>query len=197
MHGDNFSYLIADETTKEAVIIDPGFDTDELQTMLNKEDLHLTLIINTHDHIDHVVGNDALKLRLGAKTVSHQLSKITTDARVNDGDLLKLGNIVIKILYTPGHSADSISLLVDDKKLMTGDVLFVGRIGNSHLSGGDPKSLYDSLFGKLLNLADDVEVYPPHDRGTKPSSTLGEEKRSNTALKSQSYEEFVESTKQT
>ncbi len=85
---------------------------------------------------------------------------------------------------------------MNDKKLLTGDTLFVGSVGNTELSGGDSKSMYDSLFNKLLTLEDDVEVYPGHDRGAKPSSTLGEEKQSNKALQSRSVEEFIELIKQ-
>ncbi len=190
MRSGNLSYIIADEDTREAAVVDPGFDTDEIENLLTRENLKLTLVINTHDHIDHIIGNDELKLRFGAKTVSHTLSKITTDIRVDEADVIRVGNVAVKVLYTPGHSTDSICLLIDGKKLLTGDALFVGSVGNTTMLGGDSESLYQSL-GKLMHLGDDVEVYPGHDRGAKPSSTLGEEKRLNGALQSQSYEEFA------
>jgi glyoxylase-like metal-dependent hydrolase (beta-lactamase superfamily II) len=196
MHGDNFSYVIADENTREAAVVDPGFDADEIKTLLTSENFKLTYIINTHDHIDHVVGNDALRLRFGAQAVSHRLSKITKDVQVDDGDVINVGSVAMRVLYTPGHSADSISLLVEGKKLLTGDTLYVGSVGNAPGPDGDLKSLHTSLFNNLLNLGDDVEVYPGHDRGAKSSSTLGEEKRSNKALQSRNYEEFLRLVKQ-
>ena len=182
--GDNFSYIIADENTKEAAVVDAGFNAEEIKNILADENLKLIHIINTHDHIDHVLDNDELKLRFGAKTVAHRLSKITTDIRVDEGDIIRVGDVSVKVIYTPGHSADSICLLVNDKKLLTGDTLLVGSVGSTAMAGGDSKSMYDSLFNKLLRLEDDVEVYPGHYRGARPSSTLGDEKRSNPALAS-------------
>lgn len=189
--GDNFSYIIADENTKEAAVVDPGFNAEEIKNILADENLKLIHIINTHDHIDHVLANEELKLRFGAKTMAHRLSKITTDIMIDEGDVVRVGNVSVKVIYTPGHSADSICLLVNDKKLLTGDTLLVGSVGSTAMTGGDSKSMYDSLFNKLLRLEDDVEMYPGHDRGARPSSTLGDEKRSNNALRARSVEEFV------
>ena len=110
---------------------------------------------------------------------------------VEDGDLLTVGKIQIKIIYTPGHSLDSICLLVDNKKLLSGDTLFVGECGRTDLQGGNSKSMYDSLFNKLSKLNDAVEVYPGHDYGSKPSSTIGEEKKSNYTLQPRSLEDFI------
>ena len=194
-HGSNFSYVIADENTREAAIIDPDFNSDEVETFLTDEKLKLVFIINTHDHIDHIIGNDTLKLRFGAKTVAHRLSKIATDVKVDEGDLIRVGNIPVKVLHTPGHSDDSICLLADGKKLFTGDTLMVGSVGAISMVGGDQKNLFVSLT-KLLNLDDKVEVYPGHENGGKTSSTLGEEKQTNKALKARSFEEFAELMKQ-
>src|SRR3972149_11036031 len=138
--GSNFSYVIADENTREAAVVDPDFNSDEIRSLLADENLKLLFIINTHDHIDHIIGNDELRVRFGAKTVAHRLSKIATDIRVDEGDIIRVGSVSVKVVYTPGHSPDSICLLVDDKKLLTGDTLFVGSIGNTGLSGGDSKS---------------------------------------------------------
>jgi hydroxyacylglutathione hydrolase len=189
--GDNFSYIIADENTKETAVVDAGFNSEEVQNILADENLKLIHIINTHDHIDHVLADDELKLRFGAKTVAHRLSKITTDIKVDEGDVIRVGDVSVKVIYTPGHSADSICLLVNDKKLLTGDTLLVGSVGSTAIAGGDSKSMYDSLFNKLLRLKDDVEVYPGHHRGASPHSTLGDEKRSNNALRARNVEEFV------
>src|SRR3972149_3078296 len=195
-HGNNFSYVIADENTRETAVVDAGFNADEIRKILSGENLKLIFIVNTHDHIDHVLGNDELKLRSGAKTVAHRLSKTTTDVRVDENDVIRVGRVSVKVFYTPGHSADSICLLADDKKLLTGDTLLVGSVGSTEMPGGDAKNMYDSLFNKLLKFEGDVEVYPGHDRGAKPSSTLGEEKRLNNALRPRSVHEFIELMKQ-
>ena len=195
-HGSNYSYVIADENTKEAAVVDPDFNVEETKRLLSDENLKLLYIIDTHDHIDHIVGNDELKVRFGAKTMAHRSAKIIADVTIDEGDVVRVGNVTVKVIYTPGHSADSISLLVNDEKLLTGDTLYVGSVGPMRMSGGDSRSMHESIFKKLLLLPDDVEVYPGHDRGTGKSSTLGEEKRSNKALKARSYEEFIELTKQ-
>ena len=191
MRGDNLSYVIADESTREAAAVDPGFGTDELKNLISAENLNLILVIITHDHIDHVVGMDDLRLRFGAKVVVNKMSKVSADVRVDEGDVISVGAIPIKVIHTPGHSADSICLLVEAKKLLTGDTLFVGTVGSLPTVGGDPKALFQSLFNKLLLLGDEIEVYPGHDRGAKLFSTLGEEKRLNKALKSRNFEEFT------
>ena len=196
MRGDNFSYIIADENTSETVVVDAGFNADVIKRILSGENLKLIFVVNTHDHVDHVLGNDELKLLFGAKTVAHRLSKTTTDVRVDEGDVIRVGSVSVKVFHTPGHSADSICLLVDDKKLLTGDTLFVGSVGSTTMPGGDSKSMYESLFNKLLKFEDNVEVYPGHDRGAKPSSTLGEEKRSNKALQPRNVEDFIALMKQ-
>jgi glyoxylase-like metal-dependent hydrolase (beta-lactamase superfamily II) len=123
--------------------------------------------------------------------VAQRLAKIATDVRVDEGDVIRVGSVSVRVLYTPGHSADSICLLVNDK-LLTGDTLMVGSVGPIGTSEGDVKSMYDSLFTKLLKLGGDVELYPGHDNGRKPFSTLGEEKRTNKALQTHGYEEFAE-----
>jgi len=195
-HGDNFSYIIADDTTHEAAVVDPSFNAGEIIRILKAETLTLKYVINTHGHSDHTVGNEELHSIFGAKTVAHKLSRIKTDVAVNDGTILRVGKVLIKVIYTPGHSPDSICLLVDKKKLLTGDTLFVGECGRTDLAGGNSRSMYYSLFNKLLKLSDDVEVYPGHDYGLKPSSTIGEEKRLNYTLQPRSLAEFIEFMKQ-
>jgi glyoxylase-like metal-dependent hydrolase (beta-lactamase superfamily II) len=126
-----------------------------------------------------------------AKIVAHKLSR-SADVAVDDGDIMRVGNVPVKVICTPGHTPDSICLLVDNKKLLTGDTLFVGECGRTDMAGGNSRSMYDSLFTKLLKLNDDVEVYPGHDYGSKSSLTIGEEKRSNYVLQPRSLAEFVE-----
>ena len=190
-HCDNFSYIIADETTGETAVVDSSYNASEIIRVLKAENLQLKYIINTHGHSDHTAGNQELVSILDAKIVAHKLSRINADLVVNDGDTINIGNIPMKVIYTPGHTSDSICLLVDNKKLLTGDTLFVGECGRTDLPGGDSRSMYNSLFYKLLKLKDNVEVYPGHDYGQEPSSTIGKERRLNYTLKPRTIAEFI------
>jgi len=191
-HSDNFSYIIADEATCEAVVVDPSYNADEIIKVIKNEKLQLKYIINTHGHSDHTVGNSELQSLFGAKLVAHKQSKTQYDVSVEEGDVLKVGKINLKFIHTPGHTADSVCLLVDNQKLLTGDTLFVGECGRTDFPGGNSKNMYESLFNKLLKLNDSVEVYPGHDYGNKPSSTIGEERRSNYTLQPRSLQDFIE-----
>ena len=191
-HGDNFSYIIADDATQESVVVDSSFNAGEIIRILTAENLKLKYIINTHSHSDHTAGNEELRSIFNARTVAHKLSRINADIAVNDGDIIHLGSILVKVIHTPGHTPDSICLLVNNQKLLTGDTLFVDECGRTDLAGGNSKSLYNSLFYKILKLNDDVEVYPGHDYGSKPSSTIGEERRLNYTLVPRSLAEFIE-----
>jgi glyoxylase-like metal-dependent hydrolase (beta-lactamase superfamily II) len=195
-HSDNFSYIIADKDTKDAAVVDSSFNDSEIIQVLKAEKLNLKYIINTHSHSDHTAGNIELSSIFGAKIVAHRLSKANFDIAVEDEDVLNVGKVSIGVIYTPGHTTDSICLLVENKKLLTGDTLFVGECGRTDLPGGNSKSMYDSLFNKLSKLNDDVEVYPGHDYGLKPSSTIGREKKSNYTLQLRSLEDFIEFMKQ-
>ena len=195
-HGDNFSYIIADDVTKEAAVVDSSFNASEIIKVIRAEKFSLKYIINTHGHSDHTAGNTELSSIFRAKLVANKLSKLSCDVAVEDGDVLSVGKVSIKVIYTPGHTMDSICLLVDNKKLLTGDTLFVGECGRTDLPGGSSKSMYDSLFNKLSKLNDAMEVYPGHDYGLKPSSTIGEEKKSNYTLQPRSLEAFIEFMRQ-
>ena len=195
-HGDNFSYIIADDTTGEAAVVDSSYNAGEITRIIKAENLKLKYIINTHGHSDHASGNQELRSISTAKIVAHNLSRINPDIKVNDGDTLNIGAIPVKVIHTPGHTPDSICLLVNNQKLLTGDTLFVGECGRTDLPGGNSKSMYNSLFHKILKLNDNIEVYPGHDYGQKPSSTIGEERQSNYTLEPRSLAEFIEFMKQ-
>ena len=190
-HGDNFSYIIADQETKQAAIVDSSYNADEIMKIVKTQKLQLKYVINTHGHSDHTAGNAELASIFGAKIVAHKQSKISPDLFVDDGDTIYIGKISVKIIYTPGHTTDSICLLIDNQKLLTGDTLFVGECGRTDFPGGNSKSMYESLFGKLTKLDDDVEVYPGHDYGVKPSTTIGEEKKSNYTLQPRTIKDFI------
>ena len=190
-HGDNFSYIIADDITREAAVVDSSFNAGEITRILKGENLKLNYIINTHGHSDHTAGNQELRVSFGARIVAHKLSKINADLKVEDGAIIRIGRIPVKVIHTPGHTPDGICLLVDNKKLLTGDTLFVGECGRTDMPGGSSKRMFDSLFHKIMNLNNEVEVYPGHDYGPKPYSTIGEEKESNYTLKPRSLDEFI------
>jgi hydroxyacylglutathione hydrolase len=194
-HGDNFSYVVADEDNGEAAVVDPSFNVDAITVIVKDHVFHVKYVINTHHHSDHTSGNEEIKSIFGARLVAHRLSNVRKDVSVADGDAIRLGKVIIKVIHTPGHTPDSICLLVDGK-LLTGDTLFVGECGRTDLPGGSSESMYDSLFHKLMKLDDDTEVYPGHDYGIKPYSTIGAERRTNYVLQRRTLEEFIEFMRQ-
>jgi len=194
-HGDNFSYIIADEASTEAAVVDPSYNADEIIRTMQRLNLTTKYTINTHQHSDHVAGNQEIKVRSGAKIVAHRLAKTEKDIGVVDGDILKLGSVTLEVLHTPGHSPDSICLLTE-KKLLTGDTLFVGECGRTDLPGGSSKDMYHSLFDKLMKLDGDVEVYPGHDYGIASHSTIEAEIKTNYTMEKRTLDEFMEFMKQ-
>ena len=190
----NFSYIIAEETTRRAALVDPAWEVEKLLQLCSDLNVKVSLIINTHSHSDHVGGNETVSSRTGARIVAHASSPVHKDIPVKDGDKIEVGKITVEILHTPGHCPDHICLLVDNK-VLTGDTLFVGECGRTDLAGGNSSEMYDSL-NKLLKLDDNVEVYPGHDYGLKPSSTIGEEKKLNYTLQPRSLEDFIEFMKE-
>ena len=193
--GDNFSYVIADESSGEAVVVDPSYNADAIIPLIENHGFTVKYIVNTHHHRDHSADNKTIKSGTGAKIMAHKLAKVDQDVEVEDGDTLRLGDIIIEVIHTPGHCPDSICLLVDGK-LLSGDTLFVGECGRTDLPGGSSKALYNSFFQKLMTLDDNIEVYPGHDYGSKPHSTIGEERRTNYTLKKRTLSEFVEFMKE-
>jgi len=189
-HGDNFSYIIADEETREAVVVDSSYNAGEIIRILKTEKLNLKYLINTHGHSDHTAGNEELRFNFGVKTIAHKLSINKPEVTVEDGDMISVGSVKIKVIHTPGHTPDGICLLVEGKKLLTGDTLFVSECGRTDMAGGDSGKLYNSLFDKLMKLRDDIEVYPGHDYGPRPRSTIGDERKSNYVLQPRTVEEF-------
>ena len=185
----NFSYIIGDEKTKLAALVDPAWEVDNLLAQCEKLGLKVTLVINTHSHHDHIEGNETVARRTGAKVVMHEKSPVRKDISVNDGDIIEVGSLKLKVFHTPGHCPDHICILVDGK-LLTGDTLFVGECGRSDLAGGDSGDLYDSLE-KILLLDDGIEVYPGHDYGKTTFSSIGFERRNNYTLKERTREEFI------
>jgi glyoxylase-like metal-dependent hydrolase (beta-lactamase superfamily II) len=188
----NFSYIIADEKKGEAAIIDPSWDLEKIFDILKKNKWKTKYIINTHSHFDHVLGNDQVAEITGADIVQHNNSQLVKQISVSEGDLVKVGDISIRILHTPGHSPDSICLIVDGHLVFTGDTLFVGNCGRVDLPGSDPREMYTSLLEKVAKLDESLIVYPGHNYGPRPTSTIGEEKRTNYVLRPRSMKEFLQ-----
>jgi hydroxyacylglutathione hydrolase len=190
----NFSYLIGDESTKTAALVDPAWEVDRLLQLCSDMSLTVSMVINTHSHSDHVGGNETVSRRTGAKIVAHESSSVHKDVPVTDGDTIKVGSINIRVIHTPGHCPDHICLLFEGK-LLTGDTLFVGECGRTDLAGSSSSEMYDSL-NKLLKLDDNIEVYPGHDYGSKKSSTIGHERQNNYTLKKRTREQFIQFMKE-
>jgi glyoxylase-like metal-dependent hydrolase (beta-lactamase superfamily II) len=187
----NFTYILADENTRESAVIDPSWDLERIFAILNENGWKVKYIINTHTHFDHILGNEQVAAITGAKIIQHKESTEKYDLPVEDGQIIEVGKMVIRIVHTPGHSKDSISLVVDNDIVLTGDTLFVGNCGRVDLPGSNASEMYHSLFEKIAKLQDSLVVYPGHDYGSKKTSTIGEEKRTNYVLKARSRAEFV------
>jgi hydroxyacylglutathione hydrolase len=189
--GDrNFAYLMADEEGGSAALFDPPPDSTKYLSLLEKHKLSVRYIIITHGHADHTWGVIEARKRTGGEVVAHATSSVDAEVRVNDGDTLRLGSMPLTILHTPGHSDDAICIL-GGKKLVSGDTLFVGKVGGTDYGEGARKE-YDSIHRKLMTLDDDVEVYPGHNYGVQPSSTIGRERETNPFILRDSFESFLE-----
>jgi glyoxylase-like metal-dependent hydrolase (beta-lactamase superfamily II) len=190
-NSDNYSYILGDDKILEIVIVDPSYNAECLIDFAKKKGLSVKYVINTHSHRDHTLGNKAIVEQFDAKIVAHSTSKIANILSVEDGTVLNVGEVNISIIHTPGHSPDSICLLVNGK-VLTGDTLFVGECGRTDIPGGNSTELYYSLFDKLMRLNDDIEVYPGHQYRTGSHSSIGHEKRTNYILAKRTVKEFIE-----
>src|SRR5687767_5265818 len=206
------SYLIGSEG--EAVVVDPQRDVDQYITEAEAQGLKIKYVVETHLHADFVSGHRELADRTGAEIVIGAKAGATFPHRaVHEGDEIMLGGVVLRIIETPGHTPESLCLAVIDprisvhpQKVLTGDTLFIGDVGRPDLAGGKgytpqmmAEMMYETLHQKLLKLPDEVEVYPAHGAGsmcgknmsTERSSTIGEQKKTNYALKPMAKDEFV------
>ena len=187
--GDrNLGYLIADESTRIAAAVDPSYTPERYLERSKEAGLDLRYAICTHSHHDHVNGNDYLIEHAGVDVVMFRDAEYFFDITVEEGEIFKVGNLSLKIIHTPGHCEDGMCLLVENK-LVTGDTLFVGKVGGTDLGEGARKE-YDSLQ-RLMALDGIVEVYPGHDYGVEPTSTIGHERETNPFIKQATFEDFV------
>jgi glyoxylase-like metal-dependent hydrolase (beta-lactamase superfamily II) len=177
---DNFCYIVGCENTRQALVIDPGPDVERIVSAAEKENLEVVTIVNTHGHGDHTAGNAGLKARTGARVHIHELDGDRypgADVLLSAEETLQLGDITFDVIHTPGHTPGGICLHAQGN-LFTGDSLFVGDSGRTDLPGGDRPTLGKSIR-RLMKLPDHTVVWPGHDYGPTPSSTLGWEKRNN------------------
>ena len=188
-----YTYLIASAKGREALIIDPVLENvDEYIQLLKKLDLKLVKVIDTHIHADHVTGASKLKQATNCTTLMGEHTPAdAVEIKVKDNELIKIDGLKIKSLYTPGHTSDSYSFLLDNY-LFSGDTLLINGTGRTDFQNGNPKDAYNSLFNNILKLPEETLVYPGHDYNGKFSSTIGNEKKFNPRLQVKSVDEYVE-----
>ena len=188
-----YTYLIASAKGREAVIIDPVLENvDEYIQLLNELDLKLVKVIDTHIHADHVTGASKLKQATNCTTLMGEHTPADmVEIKVKDNELIKIDGLKIKSLYTPGHTSDSYSFLLDNY-LFSGDTLLINGTGRTDFQNGSSKDAYNSLFNNILKLPEETLIYPGHDYNGKFSSTIGNEKKFNPRLQVKSVDEYVE-----
>jgi glyoxylase-like metal-dependent hydrolase (beta-lactamase superfamily II)/rhodanese-related sulfurtransferase len=187
-----YSYLVASRRGGEALIIDPVLEKVDRYLLLMRElDLRLVKAVDTHLHADHITGLGALRDRTQCITVMGEQSSVdVVSMRMADGEKLKIEGVSLDVIYTPGHTDDSYSLLMQDR-VFTGDTLMIRGTGRTDFQNGDPRAQYESLFGRLLRLPDETLVYPAHDYKGDTVSTIGEEKAFNPRLQVKSADDYV------
>ena len=188
-----FSYLVADEKSRDGVVIDPAGDFDIIFSELERHGVNLKWVINTHSHFDHTSGNDYIINKTGAGLMIHELEAQKLNSVMNrilrkggkspepvkllkDSDIIKIGSIEMKVLHTPGHSPGSITLYAENN-LFTGDTLFTEGMGRTDLPGGSQKQIMNSIRNIILSFPDDTIIWPGHHYGRNTKSTVKEQKR--------------------
>ena len=188
-----YTYIIASAKGREAVIIDPVLENvDKYIQLLNELDLKLVKVIDTHIHADHVTGASKLKQATNCTTIMGEHTPAdTVEIKVKDDEIIDIDNLKIRSIYTPGHTSDSYSFLLDNF-LFTGDTLLINGTGRTDFQNGSSKDAYNSLFNNLLKLPEETLVYPGHDYNGKCSSTIGNEKKFNPRLQVKNVDEYID-----
>ena len=191
--SSTYTYIIASAKGREALIIDPVIENvkNYLQ-ILNELDLKLVKVIDTHIHADHVTGASKLKKETNCTTIMGENSPAdTVDLKLKDDEIVKIDQLEIRAMYTPGHTSDSYSFLMNDC-LFSGDTLLINGSGRTDFQNGSSKDAYNSIFNRLLKLPDNTLLYPGHDYNSKKVSTIGNEKKFNPRLQVKSSDEYTE-----
>ena len=191
--SSTYTYIISSGQGREALIIDPVIENvTEYINVLKELDLKLVKVIDTHIHADHITGASTLRDQTKCITImGEQTPAETVEIKVKDEEIIKLDKLKIKALYTPGHTSDSYSFLMD-KYLFSGDTLLINGTGRTDFQNGNSRDAYNSLFNKLLKLPDETLLYPAHDYKGETVSTIGKEKKLNPRLQVRNAEEYVE-----
>ena len=191
--SSTYTYLISSGNGREALIIDPVLENvNEYINILKQLDLKLVKVIDTHIHADHVTGASKLKDITKCSTImGDHTPAVSVEIKVKDDEYINLDNIKIRAMYTPGHTSDSYSFLMNNY-LFSGDTLLINGTGRTDFQNGNPKDAYNSIFNKLLKLPDDTLLFPAHDYKGEKVSTIGKEKKQNPRLQVNSVNEYVE-----
>ena len=191
--SSTYTYIIASGEGREALIIDPVIEhSDEYSTMLNNLDLKLVKVIDTHIHADHISALNELNKRTNCIRVMGEKSKSEViDLRIKDGEKIKVEEVELQAIYTPGHTDCSYSFLMNDR-VFTGDTLLINGSGRTDFQNGNAYDAYDSIFNKLLKLPEKTLVFPAHDYNGKKFSTIENEKNNNPRLQVSSKEEYAD-----
>ena len=191
--SSTYTYLISSGKGREALIIDPVIENiDQYINILKKLDLKLVKVIDTHIHADHVTAASKLKditkcsIIMGEKTPAESV-----EIKVKDNEFIKLDNLKIRAMYTPGHTSDSYCFLMNNN-LFSGDTLLINGTGRTDFQNGSAKDSYNSIFNKLLKLPEETLLYPAHDYKGEKVSTIGKEKKQNPRLQVDSVDEYIE-----
>lgn len=198
--SSTYTYLLGDDETREAALIDPVLEQAERDLELVSQ-LGLTLVhvLDTHVHADHVTAAARLREKTGARTVASRAGADCADVHVDDGDVVRFGRIALRVIATPGHTDDSVSYLLVDPdgparpldRVFTGDALLIRAAGRTDFQNGDAGRLYDSITQSLFTLPDATFVYPAHDYRGRTVTTIAEEKRWNARISGRSRDEFI------
>jgi glyoxylase-like metal-dependent hydrolase (beta-lactamase superfamily II) len=191
--SSTYTYLISSGDGREALIIDPVLENvNEYITILKELDLRLVKVIDTHIHADHVTGASKLKDITKCSTImGNHTPADSVEIKVKDDEYINLDNLKLRAMYTPGHTSDSYSFLMDNY-LFSGDTLLINGTGRTDFQNGNAKDSYNSIFNKLLKLPEETLLYPAHDYKGKKVSTIGKEKKQNPRLQVSSVNEYIE-----
>ena len=191
--SSTYTYLIASAKGREAIIIDPVLENvEEYIDHLKKLDLKLVKVIDTHIHADHITGASKLKINTNCTTIMGENSPAeTVDIKLKDDEIIEIDQLKVRAMFTPGHTSDSYSFLMNNY-LFSGDTLLINGTGRTDFQNGSSKDAYNSLFNKLLRLPEETVLYPGHDYNGKKSSTIGKEKKHNPRLQVDSVDQYIE-----
>lgn len=191
--GDrNFGYLLADRDAKEGVIVDPAYAPELLVERAEAQGIRVTHVVNTHGHSDHIEGNERALKATGAKVAAHPACPVGPEVVLPDGASLRVGSLELRCMHTPGHSADHLVLYEPTYRiLITGDLIFVGKVGGTS-KDEDARTEWASLQRVLREIPDEATVWPGHDYGIRPSSTIALERQTNPFLLCQNERAFLD-----